>query len=156
LPLRIISLALLLALILPAAAHAAPSATVQQVWVEHNVVRNNAKGMLIHAKVDVKGCKDVKIRENAYFKYQSGGGLKARARNQYSTPGGYVVCSQLLTPRYDSATFNDAQLFMPYEQLNMTRGDFKLSFNLAFYVETGSSNMPLLGTSKNVDFQYRR
>lgn len=132
-----------------------PSVTTQNVWVEHNIVRNGEKGLLIHARLSVAGCKDVKLRENAYFQLQNGPGLRAKS-GPYSTPAGYVVASQTFTPGYASATYNDFQLFMPYDQLNMQRGSYKLCFNLAFYVETGNNNMPLIGKSQSVNFNYSR
>ena len=42
------------------------------------------------------------------------------------------------TPAYDPAVYNDLQLFMPYEALNMETGEkYTLKFYLALYDKEG-------------------
>jgi hypothetical protein len=114
-----------------------PEATFQGARVVHNVTVDGQKGMRIHAKFTVKYGLDVPCRMIAYFFYDDGTKLKSGDKN-YSTSDGQVSARARFTPKYDPAVYNDLQLFVPYEALNMEEGDvYDLKFYLALYDNEG-------------------
>jgi hypothetical protein len=114
-----------------------PEATFQGARVVHNVTVDGVKGMRVHAKFTVKYGYDVRCRMIAYFYYDDGSPLKSGDKN-YSTSDGQVSARAYFTPKYDPAVYNDMQLFVPYEALNMEEGDvYDLKFYLALYDNEG-------------------
>ncbi len=114
-----------------------PEATYQGARIVHNVTVDGEKGMRIHAKFTVRYGYDVRCRLIAYFYYADGTPLKA-AYKEYSTDKGNVSASTYFTPKYDPAVYNDLQLFMPYDALNMESGEeYDLKFYLALYDNEG-------------------
>ena len=56
----------------------------------------------------------------------------------YRDKKGNVSCHVNFTPAYDPAVYEDLQLFMPYEALNMESGEtYDLKFYLALYDKEG-------------------
>lgn len=114
-----------------------PEATFEGARIVHNVTVKGKKGMRVHAKFRVRYGYNVPCRMIAYFYDQDGEPLEAADEN-YSTREGTVSASVNFTPRYDPAVYNDLQLFMPYEALNMESGDvYDLKFYLALYDKDG-------------------
>jgi hypothetical protein len=114
-----------------------PEATFQGARVVHNVTVNGKKGMRIHAKFTVRYGYDVRCRMIAYFYYDDGTPLES-ADASYSTKDGKVSARANFTPQYDPAVYNDLQLFVPYEALNMEEGqEYDLKFYLALYDNEG-------------------
>jgi hypothetical protein len=114
-----------------------PEAIFQGARVVHNVKVDGVNGMRVHAKFTVKYGLDVPCRMIAYFYYDDGTKLKSADRN-YSTSDGQVSARTNFTPKYDPAVYNDLQLFVPYEALNMEEGDvYDLKFYLALYDNEG-------------------
>jgi hypothetical protein len=114
-----------------------PEATFEGARVVHNVTVDGKKGMRIHAKFRVRYGYNVPCRIIAYFFDADGTPLEA-ADKKYSTDKGKVSASTIFTPKYDPAVYNDLQIFMPYEALNMEEGDeYNLKFYLALYDNDG-------------------
>jgi hypothetical protein len=114
-----------------------PEATFQGARIVHNVTVNGVKGMRVHAKFTVKYGYDVRCRMIAYFYYDDGTALESADKN-YSTSEGKVSARVYFTPKYDPAVYNDLQLFVPYEALNMEEGEeYDLKFYLALYDNEG-------------------
>ena len=114
-----------------------PEAIFQGARVVHNVTVDGVKGMRVHAKFTVKYGLDVPCRMIAYFFYDDGTKLKSGDKN-YSTSDGQVSARARFTPKYDPAVYNDLQLFVPYEALNMEEGaEYDLKFYLALYDNEG-------------------
>jgi hypothetical protein len=114
-----------------------PEATFQGARIVHNVTVNGVVGMRVHAKFTVRYGYDVRCRMIAYFYYDDGTPLKSADKN-YSTSDGQVSARAFFTPQYDPAVYNDLQLFVPYEALNMEAGnEYDLKFYLALYDNEG-------------------
>ena len=114
-----------------------PEATYQGARIVHNVTVNGQKGMRVHAKFTVRYGYDVRCRMIAYFYYDDGTPLES-ADPKYRTKEGKVSASTYFTPQYDPAVYNDLQLFIPYEALNMETGYVHdLKFYLALYDNEG-------------------
>lgn len=94
-------------------------ATIQEIRVDHNVYDDcDQKGMKIHVKFETEDLKGIEGRVIANFFYDDETKIKD-INNHYSTPDGQVCVSENFTPSYDSSTYNDFILFMPYSELHL-------------------------------------
>jgi len=131
-----------------------PEAVFESARIVHNVTVDGEKGMRVHAKFQVKYGKGVPCRMIAYFYYDDSDNtpLKASAEadyRAYRTVKGQVSASTRFTPAYDPAVYNDLQLFVPYEALNMESGDtYDLKFYLSLYDNEGQRSFGKSGWYK--------
>jgi hypothetical protein len=114
-----------------------PEATFKGARIVHNVTVNGKVGMRVHANFSVRYGLNVPCRMIAYFYYDDGTALDSADKN-YSSSEGKVSARVFFTPKYDPAVYNDLQLFVPYEALNMEEGEeYDLKFYLALYDNDG-------------------
>lgn len=119
--------------------------SIERIWQDHNVFIGLAKGMKIHAKINVSGYKG--SRFNLCCKFYFG---------DNTTPlitayGGQVEVSGTGNVTYDDATFEDYTFTIPYASLNMRRGfSGYLSFDLIITDSYGN----VLARSNNNSFTY--
>ena len=107
-------------------------ASFDRVWVDYNVTEAGRKGMRIHIKFSVKNLKGVACDAAVYFLKKDGTSLKSSDSN-FSRDGNVAIFSPL-KPAYDETIYDDVQLFMPYDELNLNRGrhDLKMDIDLAY------------------------
>ena len=116
-----------------------PEAIYEGARIVHNVTVDGVKGMRVHTKFHVRYGKGVPSMMIAYFYYDDADNtpLKTDDANFRDAKGG-VSCHVNFTPAYDPAVYEDLQLFMPYEALNMESGEtYDLKFYLALYDKEG-------------------
>jgi len=116
-----------------------PEAVYEGARIVHNVTVDGETGMRVHAKFQVKYGKGVPCMMIAYFYYDDADNtpLKAGPGN-YRDKKGNVSAHSNFTPGYDPAVYNDLQIFVPYDALNMESGDeYDLKFYLALYDKEG-------------------
>ncbi len=103
-----------------------------RVWVDYNVTEKERKGMRIHVKFSVKNLKGVNSDVAVYFQKKDGTSLTS-SDSDFSRNGNTAIFSPL-KPAYDDAVYNDVQLFMPYDELNLKRGrhDLKMDIDLIY------------------------
>ena len=109
---------------------------IELVWVDHNVFEGPLKGMRIHVRFQVSGLRSIPCRAVAYFAYADGAALQD-FDNFYFTSDGQVSAGTDFTPIYPDATFQDLQIFMPYDQLHMQAGHHELQFHVELYTQDG-------------------
>jgi len=116
-----------------------PEATYQGARIVHNVTVDGEKGMRVHAKFTVKYGLDVACMMIAYFYFDDADTTPLKTDDaNYRSKNGVVSAHANFTPAYDPAVYNDLQLFVPYEALNMASGDdYDLKFYLALYDKEG-------------------
>ncbi len=110
--------------------------TINNVTVDHNFTKFAQVGMLIHVSFSADGLKNSKGRVMAYFFDQSGAKLishdskdvSADQLLKYQAADGQLIAWEYYTPVYDSAVFNDLQLFLPYSAIELPAGDHALKF----------------------------
>ena len=116
-----------------------PEAVYQGARIVHNVTVKGQKGMRVHAKFTVKHGYDVACKMIAYFYYDDSDNTPLKAGDaRYRTKTGNVSAQTNFTPAYDPAVYNDLQIFIPYDALNMESGEeHDLKFYLALYDTEG-------------------
>src|SRR4030095_15273292 len=131
-----------------------PEAVFESARIVHNVTVDGEKGMRVHAKFQVKYGKGVACRMIAYFYYDDSDNTPLKASSEadykaYRTVKGQVSASTRFTPAYDPAVYNDLQLFVPYDALNMASGDdYDLKFYLSLYDNEGQRSFGKSGWYK--------
>ena len=116
-----------------------PEAVYEGARIVHNVTVDDEKGMRVHAKFQVKYGKGVPCMMIAYFYYDDADNTPLKAGDaNYQDKKGNVSAHANFTPAYDPAVYNDLQIFVPYDALNMESGDqYDLKFYLALYDREG-------------------
>lgn len=99
---------------------AEPTASVDQIWLEHNKwYMGVLKGMEVHVKFQTFNQRGILGVCNALF-YLSDGRQIMDTNFQYRSLYGQVVASDSFIPQYDNTTFNDFVIFMPYTELHLS------------------------------------
>lgn len=128
-----------------------PMASIEKVWVDHNVYENGSKGMRIHVKFNIYNLKSKQCNAAAYFYTESGNALKDKNQS-YRTTSGEVSCGEDFKPGYENTLYSDFKLFMPYSELHVNyKGSFKFFVNLWDYSVTPHRD---LAESDWVSFTY--
>ena len=115
------------------------SATINSVWLEHNVIHSgtvyqtvwngwtwvsvprtvSAKGMKIHVNFDVDNCKAQQVWVCAFF-YDEDYNPIYNNSGQFKAPDGQLSTQGPATPGYESTNFNDYWLFLPYSEIHFS------------------------------------
>ena len=98
-----------------------------KIWVEHNVYENGRKGMRIHSHFFVNNAKSLQMSVNYYFYYNDNRVLRDTNKS-YCSVDGQVSCSSKLNPGYERTEYSDLSVFMPYDELDLNRGNYHLKF----------------------------
>ncbi len=116
-----------------------PEAVYEGARIVHNVTVGGVKGMRVHAKFRVLYGKGIPSMMIAYFYYDDADNTPLKTDDpNFRDKKGSVSCHVNFTPAYDPAVYEDLQLFMPYEALNMESGEsYDLKFYLALYDKAG-------------------
>lgn len=107
-----------------------------KVWVDYNVTEKGRKGMLIHVKFSVKNLKGVSSYVAVYFQKKDGTSLTTNNPDFRSERGNLALFSSI-KPDYDDTVYKDVQLFMPYDELNLSRGRHDLKMDIDLIYENG-------------------
>ena len=126
------------------------SATIDNIRTEFDVFENNMKGVKIHIKFSIAGMQNKQGSCSAWF-YFSDGTILKDFNNNYQTVNGQVSTYDFFTPRYQSSTFEDFVLFIPYEELHLRPG---ATHNLKFDVGIFDDKNNLIATSDYKYFNY--
>jgi hypothetical protein len=105
------------------------TAKVNRIWVDYNITEGGKKGMRIHVNFEVTGLKGVEsklvarvMRENGTFLTNSSSG--------YSNDDGQLAVAFEMNPGYPTTVYKDADMFMPYSEINVSRGKYTLKFDI--------------------------
>lgn len=123
-----------------------PSAEIKRIWVDHNTYQNGQKGMRIHIRFTVDNMNGKTIYGYALFYY---GDNVTPLKDIY---GNNLSFSSYGTPNYDGCRFEDFQIFVPYDGLNMQTGagSIDLSFDISIRTSSGTE----LDRDNNTQFTY--
>lgn len=101
--------------------YAQRSATINKVWMEHNVTKGGKLGMVVHADFTVNGLKGEKVDCTAYFYDKYKNNLKT-TYSGYKTVTGKACAWSYGNVTYDNSHWKDFDNFMPYEAMNLEAG----------------------------------
>jgi len=103
-----------------------------KTWVDYNVTEDGEKGMRIHVKFDVTNMQGVDSYVLVYFQKDDGTSLTTGS-SVYGSNDGRVVAKKALKPGFATTVYNDLDVFMPYNELNLSSGkyDLKMDIDLA-------------------------
>lgn len=114
------------------------TAGLDTVWVDYDVTENGQKGMRIHVKFSLFNLKDISCSLAVYFEKDNGDKILTD-NTAYRAKSGQVAIYKDLKPAYNPETiYKDAQLFMPYRELNLASGKFDLKMDIDVIYKTGS------------------
>ena len=100
-----------------------------KVWVDYNVKEGGENGMRIHVKFEVTGMEGVDSYLMVYFQKEDGTDLTTSS-SLYGSKDGRVAAKRALKPGYDVTVYKDLDVFMPYSELNLTKGKYDLKMDI--------------------------
>lgn len=104
-----------------------PRAIFEKLWVDHDVYENGIKGMRIHVKFTAYDMLNMEAMLAIYFEYDDELGGPIEDKNQkYTSTEGDVAVYKSIKPAYNPAVYNDLQVFMPYDELDLDPGEYDL------------------------------
>jgi subtilisin family serine protease len=104
------------------------SVVIQKIWQEQNVFVSGSKGMNIHVAFDISNAQDQPGTLTALFFNQDTGQPLPDQNGSYATSDRQVAVYQDFTPAYPAASFTDFSLFIPYNELDLPSGEYRLYF----------------------------
>lgn len=95
-----------------------PTASIDSIWLEHQVTEGGKKGMMVHVKFQTHYMQGREGLVAAYV-YNSDGRPLKDTNGRY-TAGGYVASHNDIKPKYQHSTFHDRAIFIPYSELHLS------------------------------------
>lgn len=142
---------LLIVTLFSAATVSAQNATFDRMWIDYDITENSQKGMLLHTKFTANGLKAADCQIRIKFFYDNETPLKDNNQRFYTTEGNVAVFRDI-KPGYDPAAYNDFQIFMPYDELDLPYGEYKLKMDVDLIYKSGD----LIQHLTWYDFQYSK
>ncbi len=106
---------------------------VTRKWVDYNVTEDGVKGMRIHVHFEVTGLKGVDSLM-AVRVMKENGDILMNSNSAYSNNDGELEVTFSMKPGFETTVFKDADVFLPYNQIKISRGkwDLKLDIDLKY------------------------
>ena len=123
----------------------------EKMWVDYNVKENGRLGMRIHAKFTVNNLKDEDSYLAIYFEKADGTDLKT-TNKKFAAKDGQVAVYRSMKPGYDETVYKDLDVFMPYDELNLSPGKYDLKMDADVIYENGD----LVEHLNYYEFQYEK
>lgn len=124
-------------------ASSGPAATINKLWVDHNVYNGLVKGMKIHIDLNVEGMKGRTVKYCVFFYKEDN---QTKLINMY---GNHISSSATDTSDYENCHWSDWWIFVPYTNIfgaANSNGRFSLD------VEIQNANGKLLKRQENYQF----
>jgi len=126
------------------------NAKIHDVSLAYNVIRFEKKGMLIHVKFSISGMQAQEGHATAYFYDQDGNPLMDQ-NGAYAASDGAVAVDVLFTPSYPITQYDDLELFLPYDELELDAGTYNLKLHVEIW-ESAHPENPALAVSPEINF----
>ncbi len=130
-----------------------PYCTFDKIWVDYDVYDGGDKGMRIHVKFSAYNMLYMDAYVAVYFEYNDelGGTLKDK-NGKFNSTAGDVAVYKSIRPEYDPAVYEDLQIFMPYNELDLDPGNYELTMDVkAIYKQGG-----VISKLTRYDFEYTK
>ena len=112
------------------------TAKVTRVWADYNVTEEGRKGMRLHVNFEVTGLKGIDSMVSARVSKASGDFLKNDSAD-YSNDEGLLQIKFAMKPGFDTTVYKDADLFLPYNEIIVSKGKSQLKFDIDLNYENG-------------------
>jgi hypothetical protein len=132
-----------------------PVVQIQNTWTEHNIFHQGRKGMRIHVQFKIDGQRERKCSLDAYFYFKNGEPLKD-FNGLYTNSEGNVALEEFFTPTYGNSRYENFIMFMPVEELHMSKGKHELKFHLVVWGRDENDEWIKLAVSEWFYFTYTR
>ena len=115
-----------------------PSATFDKLWIDYDVYDNGVKGMKIHVKFTAYEMQNMDAYLAIYFEFDDevGGYLKDK-NSKFNSSAGEVAVYKSIKPLYNPAIYDDLDVFMPYDELDLDPGEYDLSMDVKLIYKAG-------------------
>lgn len=120
-----------------------PSATVNNLWVDHNVFNGYVKGMKIHIDLNVENMKGRTVKFCVFFY------LANNTTKLVGMWGNHICSSATSTSDYDNTHWSDWWIFVPYTNIF---GAANANGRYSFDVEIQDTNGHCIGRKDNFQF----
>ena len=124
----------------------AQTAEFEKVWCDYAATHDGKQGMTIHSAFSVSGMKGREISVIAFFYDSDRESLKSNGYPGYKTSSGTVCAWKDTTVPYESASYRDYSVFIPYEALSLAPGEHTYYFRV--YVRDDAGGSRVLGNSE--------
>lgn len=104
------------------------SATVNRVWVDYDVFEGRRKGMRIHINFEVTGLKGVDSKLTVRVRKEDDSFLTSDT--SLSNESGQLEVAFDMKPGYPTTVYKDADVFLPYDEINLRKGDWNLKLDI--------------------------
>lgn len=111
---------------------------IKDITVEHNVFKDGVKGMKILVDFSVQNMKGIDGSCAVYFYYENGNRVKD-SNGKYATSDNQAAAHKSIKPSYDSSSYTDVEIFMPYNELEVGTGKHNLKFYCKIWEYSTSS-----------------
>jgi hypothetical protein len=125
------------------------TAKVNRVWVDYNITEGGRKGMRLHVNFEVTGLKGVDSLVTARVQKTNGDYLKNRSSG-FTNDNGQLQIKFDMKPGFDTAVFKDADMFLPYDEIIVSKG----VWNLKFDIDLNYENEELIQHLQFHEFQF--
>lgn len=120
----------------PATRNTAPSATLQRIWADFDVMQEGKKGIRIHTAFKVFSMKGTSGYLQLKFQKRDGTALMD-INGAYDHEDGSVAAFRSIKPGFDTTVYEDLDVFMPYDELDLSAGDYQLRADIDVIYEEG-------------------
>lgn len=135
----------------PAAKKTAPSATFQRSWADYDITQDGKKGMRIHTAFKVYSMKGVSGYLQLKFQKRDGTPLMD-INGAFDHEDGSVAAFRQINPGFDTTVYEDLDIFIPYDELDLSPGDYELRADVDVIYEEGG----LVGHLTFFEFDYTK
>jgi len=106
---------------------------VTRKWIDYNVSEDGVKGMRIHVHFEVTGLRGVDSLL-AVRVMKENGDILMNSNSSYSNNDGELEVAFSMKPGFETTVYKDADVFLPYNQIIVSRGkwDLKLDIDLKY------------------------
>ncbi len=111
-------------------------AKFEDLWVDYDVTEDGVKGMRIHVKFTINNMKDIDGYVAVYFEKKNGEKIMGE-NTKYRSKSGQLAVYKSIRPAYAEAVYKDLQLFMPYDEINISKGKHDLKLDVDIILKNG-------------------
>jgi len=112
------------------------TSTVNRIWVEYNVTEGGKRGMRVHVNFKVGGLKGIDSKIVARVQKENGDYLLSSS--DLSNDDGQLQIAFEMKPGFDPAVYEDADMFLPYSEINVSRGKWNLKLDVDLSYDDGT------------------